>query len=973
MSKITRLLFLAIVLLGLRGFSQESTLIDFSYTNTTPGNWNNVVQSSLSQTGMTVNLINSDGGATGAVLTVTDAFNNVNTGGTAAPDASLPFPGTATADSFFGNHVAFGGATEPTGGVEFTGLDPAKYYSFQVFASRMSVTNIREATYTFTGTNTLAANLDASNNTSNLAKIYNVLPDASGKITLSVQKGPNNNDGSGFYYLGAIKMIKSDTPYSDPVPVATLDLVYPNGGEIWHATSKPYISWNSQNLTENVNIQYSIDNGTSWITLTSVAPTVKKYVWTIPYSVSSQCKVRITSGTVSDESENPFSIIANTNIRYKIVVLGSSTAAGSGASSVELGWVGLYTDYLKQMDTRYDIINLAVGGYTTYKILPTGTTVPSGITIDTDRNITKAISLNADGIIVNMPSNDSANNYPSTDQMTNYNAVKSAADAAGIPIWIANVQPRNFGTNTTGLAIQTEMVSLIPTTYPEIYIDFWNGIANTAGDNILSQYNSGDGIHLNNAGHYLLFQRVLGKNIHVTVKNGDDGDNNYSGTEKYYLVDFNWNATQHPTPGNWNNFINSTDGSLSGLIDDNGGASSFNLNVVDSFTAANELGVATPSGTLIFPATATKDAFYGDNGNPLGVLKLSNLNPAKIYSFEIYGSRKDQTDNRETLYTIVGGTTATATLNASSNNSNVAVISDIAPNESGEILINVSKGVNNNHSSGFYYINAFRLKERNPVMPDVLLDCEDGTTNRLAVLNVFSNGPGQSNADMVVVDNPNPTGINTSSKVVKFTRRTSGTDAAAWAGFYSHVVDPDPDFTENKYVHVKVLKYKATGVRFKIENGAAGTVEKLSVNSYTQLGEWQDMVIDFSEKTGIYATMGLQPDYESPLVAEGDRIIYFDDIVVNNNPNPIVLSTPSNLYEKQVALYPNPAKNTLFVESLIDINAIHIYGLDGRKIKSFNNILSGSNSFDIESLKTGIYFINFEINGTTFTKKLVKE
>lgn len=189
MSKITQLSFMAILLLGIRVFAQENTLIDFSNTNTTAGNWNNVVQTTMSQVGMTVNLINSEGASTGAVLTVTDAFNNVNAAGTTSPDAALPFPSTATADSFFGNDVAFGGATEPTGGIEFTGLEPAKYYSFQVFASRMSVTNNRETKYTITGNNTLSANLDAANNTSNMAKIYNIQPDATGKITLAVQKG----------------------------------------------------------------------------------------------------------------------------------------------------------------------------------------------------------------------------------------------------------------------------------------------------------------------------------------------------------------------------------------------------------------------------------------------------------------------------------------------------------------------------------------------------------------------------------------------------------------------------------------------------------------------------------------------------------------------------------------------------------------------------------------------------------------
>jgi hypothetical protein len=472
----------------------------------------------------------------------------------------------------------------------------------------------------------------------------------------------------------------------------------------------------------------------------------------------------------------------------------------------------------------------------------------------------------------------------------------------------------------------------------------------------------------------ILLQRVLGTDLHTVVKASDDNESNASSTDVNYLLDINYNATLYPTPGNWNNMNGHATGSVTGLVNDMGVASPYNVAVSDAFSQSNESGVLNPSGTNIFPSTATRDAVYGDNSNPTGALTFSNLNPAKVYSFEIFASRKDITDNRETLYTVVGASTVSATLNPSSNSANTCIISDIAPDESGNIVLNVAKGTNNVNASGYYYLNALKLKERNPVFPDVLLDCEDGTTNRLAVLNVFSNGPGQSNADMEVVDNPNPSGINTSSKVVKFTRRTSGTDAAAWAGFYSHVVDPDPDFTDNKYIHVKVLKYKATGLRFKIENGTAGTVEKLSVNTYSQLGQWEDMVIDFSEKTGVYATVGLQPDFESPLVADGDRIIYFDDIVLNNNPNPIVLNVEDNYLDGRIGIYPNPTQGTLYVELMDKIQDIFIFSLDGRQVASFQSMEVGNHTLSIAQLANGLYFVNFQTeNGATLTKKIIKE
>jgi lysophospholipase L1-like esterase len=964
-------------MLPLGAFAQEYTLIDFgSATNsTTVANWNNVASTSDNQEGIIVNLTNTTGAATGAVLTIDDSFHGVNENGTTSPDTNLPFVGSSTRDSFYGEIAPFNGVTNPTGGFTLSGLNPAKYYTFKIFASRNGVSDNRETLYTVMGLTTATSTLNTSNNISNTADVLNIKPNANGAITFQATKGPNNTNATGFYYLGAIQLITTDAPFSEPVNTS-LALLYPNGGEIWHATSKPFITWEAQGLSGNATIQYSVNNGTNWITLATVSAALGSYEWTIPYNISSECKVKITVDGMSDESENTFSIIENTLKRFKIVVLGSSTAAGTGPSTPANGWVALYTKYLKQIDTRFDVTNLAVGGYTTYDVLPTGTPIPAGVneTIDLARNITKAISLNADGIIVNMPSNDSNMGYSVAAQMANFNLLNTTATNASIPISFCTIQPRDFGSNSNGQSIHTQMITQIPTVFPTNYIDFWTGFANAAGTDILDAFDSGDGIHMNDAGHKILLQRVIATGFQNVVKIGDDGDDNAVLNEKNFLVDFNLNTTTMPTTGNWNNINSAAVSTPVAIIDDLGIASTIQIAVTDNFLQANDLGATQPSGTTIYPASAIRDAVYGDNTNPTGVITFSGLDPQKLYSFDIIASRKDVTDNRETLYTATGSTTASVTLNPSSNSSLSANVMDVMADANGTINLTVNKGVGNTNSSGFYYLNALKLNEKNVSVPDVLLNCEDGTTNKLAVLNVFANGPGQSNADMVVVDNPNPSGINTSSKVVKFTRRTSGSDAASYAGFYSNVVDPDPDFTENKYIHVKVLKQNSSGVRFKIEGGVAGTVEKLSTNVYNQVGEWVDMVFDFSEKTGVYATLGLQPDYESPLIASGDRTIYFDDIVLNNIPTPTTLSIDKVIVENGISVYPNPVSNVLNVKSKSIVKSVNIYAMDGRLLLSKNNIKDMSFEVDVTDLPSGIFIMQvLDENNSTSTRKVLKK
>lgn len=59
--------------------------------------------------------------------------------------------------------------------------------------------------------------------------------------------------------------------------------------------------------------------------------------------------------------------------RKRIVVLGSSTAAGAGVSSPDKAWTSRVSAWLEENHPGCTLINLAKGGYTTCRIMPTGT------------------------------------------------------------------------------------------------------------------------------------------------------------------------------------------------------------------------------------------------------------------------------------------------------------------------------------------------------------------------------------------------------------------------------------------------------------------------------------------------------------------------------------------------------------------------------------------------------------------------
>ena len=195
----------------------------------------------------------------------------------------------------------------------------------------------------------------------------------------------------------------------------------------------------------------------------------------------------------------------------RIVVLGSSTAAGAGASPRDSAWVWRYRAYLESIDPDYEVVNLAVGGYTTYHIQPTEYASPDGrVSRDSLRNITRAIALQADAVIINLPSNDAALKFSIIEQAQNFERVAAKADSAGIPLWVCTTQPRNL-TDTLRMNLIT-MKDWITDRFGDHTLDFWSELAVEDGS-MHSEFNSGDGVHLNNAGHDLLFTRVRDANI----------------------------------------------------------------------------------------------------------------------------------------------------------------------------------------------------------------------------------------------------------------------------------------------------------------------------------------------------------------------------------------------------------------------------------------------------------------------------
>lgn len=98
-------------------------------------------------------------------------------------------------------------------------------------------------------------------------------------------------------------------------PTNNIQIISPNGGELWEIGSTKQILWNSTEII-NVNIEYSYNNGASWNPIVLTYPSTGVYNWTVPNIMTNQARVKISDIATGDfdRSDSTFRIIEPTNV-----------------------------------------------------------------------------------------------------------------------------------------------------------------------------------------------------------------------------------------------------------------------------------------------------------------------------------------------------------------------------------------------------------------------------------------------------------------------------------------------------------------------------------------------------------------------------------------------------------------------------------------------------------------------------------
>lgn len=187
------------------------------------------------------------------------------------------------------------------------------------------------------------------------------------------------------------------------------------------------------------------------------------------------------------------------------MVIGSSTAAGSGATSIAASWAGSLQS--KYSANGVKLTNIARIGTVTYQGLPTSSPpVAFRPGPDPSGNVDAALASTPKLVLVGYPHNDTAGNYTADETVGNLIKIRDYAQARGVPVIIVSTQPRNEFSDAQ-IARLAQIDASVSAQASPCFVEVRTALASADG-RLAAQYDSGDGVHPNNAGHAVIFNKI---------------------------------------------------------------------------------------------------------------------------------------------------------------------------------------------------------------------------------------------------------------------------------------------------------------------------------------------------------------------------------------------------------------------------------------------------------------------------------
>ncbi len=205
------------------------------------------------------------------------------------------------------------------------------------------------------------------------------------------------------------------------------------------------------------------------------------------------------------------------NANPTIVILGSATAEGVGASIKSKSWAELMKSKLKKDNKKVSIINLAKRKSTSYHIMPNSSKTANRPVPQKDRNITKAIEKKPFLVIIQLTTNDINNGYSDDETLRNYETMRQMLVKANVNYLFVGPQPRNFSTKSQRNRLLTFNEKLLKWD-PDHAVDVLKKLSQQ-DFKIKKAYAFTDGRNINDKGHAVvngnvfnapLFKHLLG-------------------------------------------------------------------------------------------------------------------------------------------------------------------------------------------------------------------------------------------------------------------------------------------------------------------------------------------------------------------------------------------------------------------------------------------------------------------------------
>ncbi|CAI8382235.1 MAG: Uncharacterised protein [Porticoccaceae bacterium UBA1117] len=167
-----------------------------------------------------------------------------------------------------------------------------------------------------------------------------------------------------------------------------------------------------------------------------------------------------------------------------------------------------------------------------------------------------------------------------------------------------------------------------------------------------------------------------------------------------------------------------------------------------------------------------------------------------------------------------------------------------------------------------------------------------------------------SNPPLLISNNPDPTGINTSSTVAEFTALQSGQPWAGCETLHGSDIGSFSIDATNYNVKIMVWKTKISDVGIKLVTAAGWSTGEVKIPN-TVIHQWEEITFDFSshiQNGQTYDQLVVFPDF---ITRSADDIIYFDNILFEGDA---CSSTAASINIESCYTYTSPS-GKVWIES----------------------------------------------------------